>query len=92
MITFENFEKILTEIGAEPIKDKDGFYRSFKLNANNNMVTLIWFKNKCSADIGNDIHIVDYDDITVNGFFPNKYKLNLNLLKDGEIVAVIPLK
>jgi hypothetical protein len=92
MITLENFKTIMKSVGAEPIYDLHGFTRSFIFNKFDNKIILTWYNNNCSATIGNGIYLCSFDNITINGNWPNHYKNNINLRYNNENILVIPLE
>jgi hypothetical protein len=94
MIKLEKFKEILKSIGAEEIFDEYDFCRSLILKKNDivkNDITFIWHTNKCSAMIDN-IEICIYNNLSIDGSWPNEFKINLNLLLGFRTVCVIPLK
>lgn len=94
MIEFKDFVDKLESIGSKKILEENGFFRRLILEKNElrqNDIVFVWYSNKCSAGIG-DIKLTHYNDIEINGFWPNRFSLNVNLLLDGNTVCVIPLE
>ncbi len=92
MISFESFEKLLINAGGKFVNyDRNGFSRRIKVDCLGTDVVFEWWKNCCCAYIG-IIKICQFDNITINGCFPNRFKLNIEGLKDGVSMAVFPIE
>ncbi len=92
MITFDNFEKVLKSVGGEFCDVDDiGFSRRIAVDCLGTKVVFEWFKNLCNAYIG-DIEVCWFDDITVDGCFPNRFKRNINVVKNGTSIAIFPIE
>jgi len=91
MISFEEFEEKLISIGGEIMHDNKFFNRKIKVNALGVEVIFEWYKNLCNAYIGN-ICICWFNDITIDGCFPNHFKTNINLVRDKKKIAIVPIE
>lgn len=93
MITILQFETTLKSVGGEVVKINDEFKRPFqiKINALGTEIVFEWWSNLCIAYIG-DIHIFGISDIEISRDWPNKFKINMHLIKDTDIIAVIPIE
>jgi hypothetical protein len=92
MISWEQFKTIFENIGGIPNNtDKYGFYRQFMLNCLGKNIIFEWYTNLCSAYI-DDIQIFGFDNIEITGTFPNKYKMNIELKKNGNVICIIPIQ
>lgn len=89
MISFEDYEKILTHIGGEKLKS-DFHGRKIKIKALGIKIIFEWYANLCNAYIGN-IKIHGFNNITISGNWPNAFRTNLELRKNNNIIAIIPI-
>lgn len=93
MIKYEDFESILEKAGGQKIDvDVTGSSRRWKLHSLGTKIIFEWYPHLCNTYI-DQIEIHGYNNMTMDeGCWPNKYKNNLLLLKDKDIVAVIPIE
>lgn len=68
--------------------DVGEFCRTLEVNCLTNDIKIEWWVNLSKVLI-NGIEIL-FDDIEVNGCWPNRAKTNIVLTKEGVMVAIIP--
>ena len=91
MSNFDNYEKVILAAGAVAVNhDEYGFTRRYELTKFGQTVTFEIYKNIVNAYFG--LFQVIADEVSIDGCWPNHYKLNLNMLRNGDKVCVIPLE
>lgn len=92
MIDKEEIIKLFDEhnIKYELVKDEYGFWRTINFFVLDKYYKIIWYCNLgtfVSADF-----LIKFTDITINGYWPNNFKKNINFIHNDDIIGVLPIE